>query len=259
MRSFLGWMGMGDEQVRKLDFEVWRERERLKSDSTLAVKQIVPLNFAKGSLPAGARNVMDWLEEGCTDPEFVNAMVYLDSRGNDILTGYDYYWTPSKDHGLNNRVIIPFRWKDDIVGWTGRSTIDGQSRYFDSAPSHFLFNTKVADTDWEYLFLVEGPFDAIAINGIAALGGTLTEEQTQWLRHCGKRIIVVPDMEKQGGGLVDTALKEGWSVSFPKWDIGIKDAADAVKRYGKIYTVWSIIDASVSNKLEINVRRQRLR
>ena len=91
------------------------------------------------------------------------------------------------------------------------------------------------------------------------MGGTVTDNQARWLNQLGKKIIVVPDMEAGGGYLVDAALKEGWSVSFPKWDPGIKDGADATKTYGKLYTVWSIIDAQVSNKLEINVRRQRLR
>jgi len=259
MTSFLGWMGMSDEEIKKLGFKIWQERERLKLDADYKPREIKTLAFSKGSLPVGSRNVMELLNEGFEDPNFINAMVYLMSRGDEIMEGYDYYWTPLKDHDLNRRILIPFRWNHEIVGWTGRATYPTKSRYHSSVPHHYLFNTEVVENDWEYVFLCEGPFDAIAINGVATLGDKLTEEQIQWLKHTGKTIVVVPDRQKGGGTLVDMAIRENWQVSFPHWDKDIKDGADAVKRYGKLYTIWSIIDSRVANKLEINVRRQRLR
>lgn len=259
MRNFLNWMGMPDEQVKKLDFKIWAERERMKQGGVVMPREIKQLNFQPGSLPKGARPIMELLEEGCTDPQFLNTMVYLAGRGDDLLTGYDYYWTPDKAHDLHRRIIIPFRWKGEIVGWTARAIFPTKNRYHSEQPQHYLFNTEVTEGDWQYLFLCEGPFDAIAINGVATLGDRLSDDQIQWLNFTGKKIIVVPDMVNQGGTLVDVAAREGWQVSFPKWDPGIKDAADAAKAYGKLYTVWSIIDARVANKLEINVRRQRLR
>lgn len=259
MTRFLSWMGMPDEDVRKLSFKIWQEKGRMELDPSYAPKEIQRLSFAAKSLPKGSRNVLELLAEGCEDPDFVNAMVYLADRGDDILQGYNYYWTPLKDSSLNQRIIIPFHWKGEIVGWTGRATFPTKNRYFSDVPHHYLFNTEVADNDWEYVFVCEGPFDAIAINGVASLGDKLSEEQIQWLKQCGKTVIVVPDMQKGGGTLVDIALKENWHVSFPRWDAEIKDGADAVKKYGQLYAIWSIIDARVSNKLEINVRRQRLR
>lgn len=259
MTAFLGWMGMPDEEVKKLSFKIWQEKERLKLDPNYAPREIQPLIFNPHPLPKGSRPILEWLAEGCEDTDFINTILYLDERGDDLLNGYDYYWTPLKEHSLNQRVIIPFRWKGEVVGWTGRATFPTKNRYYSEVQPHYLFNTEVADSNWDFLFLCEGPFDAIAINGVAALGDKLSEEQIQWLRHCGKTIVVVPDMQKGGGTLVDIAVKENWHVSFPRWDPEIKDGADAVKKYGKLYAIWSIIDARVSNKLEINVRRQRLK
>ena len=260
MTSFLQWMGMGDAELKKLSFKIWQEREREKMDPTYVPKEYAKLDFKPAELPKGAKHVLTLLEEGCEDPNFLKTMLYLSERGDDILTGYDFYWTPIKaEYHMNERIIVPFRWKGEIVGWTARAVFPTKHRYTTSVQPNYLFNTEVADGDWEYLFLCEGPFDAIAINGVATLGDKITDDQIRWLNQCGKTIVVVPDRVDQGGTLVDVAIKEGWHVSFPRWDAGIKDGADACKTYGKLYTIWSIIDAKAVDKLEINVRRQRLR
>lgn len=259
MKNFLGWMGMPDEQIKKLGFNIWQANQQMRLDVNYKPKEYVALDFKPAALPPGARPVLELLAENCEDPNYLLVMEYLLSRGDDIFEGYDYYWTPNKTGDMNRKLIIPFKWKGQIVGYTARACFPTKHRYFSDVQGDYIFNTEVTENDWEYLFVCEGPFDAIAINGVAVLGGTIGENQVRWLKQTGKNIIVVPDMEKGGGPLVDTAVKEGWRVSFPKWDKGIKDGADAVKAYGKLYTVWSIIDAQVENRLEINVRRQRLR
>jgi hypothetical protein len=57
-----------------------------------------------------------------------------------------------------------------------------------------------------------------------------------------------------GKKLVDQALELGWSVSFPDWDPGIKDANDALCKYGRLYTLYSIIKNKESNKLKIQLK-----
>jgi hypothetical protein len=91
------------------------------------------------------------------------------------------------------------------------------------------------------------------------LGDKISAEQVQWIKQTGKTPIVVPDRQDEGGNLVDIALREGWYVSFPRWEADVKDAADAAKRYGRLYTIWSLIDARTQNKLQIKIERQRLR
>lgn len=259
MMNFLGWMGLSQEDIKKLNFKVWQERERMKLDSSYQPKEIKHLSFAKKNLPIGARPVMDLLKEGYNDKDFESSVLYLAERGEEIFTGYDYFWTPNREHGLNQRIIIPFRWRGEIVGWTGRATIPTKTRYYSEVQAHYLFNTEVIDNDWQYVFLCEGPFDALAINGVASLGDKLSEEQILWLNQSGKTKVVVPDRINAGGTLVDIAIKQGWHVAFPQWDRNIKDAADAVKAYGKLYSIWTIIDSITKDKLSINVQRQRLK
>jgi len=47
-------------------------------------------------------------------------------------------------------------------------------------------------------------------------------------------------------------------VSFPDWHKDVKDVNDAVVRYGKLFTLKSILDAKQSNSLKINLLRKRL-
>ena len=263
--NYFKWLGMPAEKLMRLHFTVAELRKEMLANGQLNLETALPSinpmpTFDERVLPKGAMPVSMWLEEGCEDPAFIEAVSYLAGRGDEILLGNEYYWTPETTSGWNNRIIIPFFWEGEIVGYTGRLVNGGEGRrYMSDTQPHYIFNTEKIKTDWQYLFITEGPFDAIAVNGAAMLGDKSTAEQIAWVNRSGKVPIVVPDRTNQGGKLVDTALTEGWHVSFPSWDDGIKDAADAVLAYGKLYAVWSIIDARTKNRLEIGVKRQRLK
>jgi hypothetical protein len=89
------------------------------------------------------------------------------------------------------------------------------------------------------------------------LGAKISKQQIDWLNRSGKEIIVVPDRDLRSRTLVDAAMENGWAVSYPwgksfdKWDREIKDAADAVKKYGRLYTVRTIIENKTANKVKI--------
>lgn len=263
--NYFKWLGMPAEKLMRLNFTVAELRKEMLNNGMLlstlgaAAPTVIP-PFNTVDLPKGALPLSVWIDEGCTDPDFLQAVTYLAGRGDDIMFSNEYFWTPDTTDQMNERIIIPFYWEDEIVGYTGRLVTDGPGRrYMSSTQPHYIFNTEKIKPDWQYIFVNEGPFDGIAINGVSMLGDKVTAEQAMWLNHTGKTIIVVPDRTNQGGRLVDTALSEGWHVSFPRWDDGIKDAADAVLAYGKLYTTWSIIDARTKNRLEIGVKRQRLK
>lgn len=257
MKTILRWFNMTDEELKKINFKIWQMQEMQKSEDPPVIW--TKLDFKARELPSGARPIQDWIADGESRKDFITVIEYLASRGDDILTAKQYYWSPNRENSMNTRIIIPFYWDDKIVGWTARSAVPSKWRYFMDYQTNYIFNSEVTRLGWKYLFITEGPFDAIAINGVAMLGNHLTPEQISWINQTGLKPIVVPDREKEGGAIVDIAIKEGWSVSFPRWDRGIKDAADAVKTYGKLYTVWSIIDAQTDNRLQINIERKRLK
>jgi hypothetical protein len=62
-----------------------------------------------------------------------------------------------------------------------------------------------------------------------------------------REVVVVPDRDPSGQQLVEDAVKYGWTVSFPDWpDAEIKDVSDAVKKYGKIYTMQKIVNSKAT-------------
>lgn len=210
--------------------------------------------FEEKSLPDGAMNLMTAIDSYSDDELLLSVIDYGISRGSRIFLqdGYQYYWTSKVPH--NNRLIIPMYHDSKIVGWVGRS-IEATTamRYYADTQPHYLFNNHVMiDPKRKYIFLVEGVFDALSIDGVATLGAKMTSEQAIWLKESGKEVIVIPDRHISGKPLVDLAIKHDFMVSFPNWDIDIKDANDACLRYGKLWTIKSIVENATSNKMKIN-------
>ena len=54
--------------------------------------------------------------------------------------------------------------------------------------------------------------------------------------------------------MVSKAIDRGWGVAFPEWD-NCKDAQTLMK-YGRLYTVRSILDSASTNTTKIKVLAQ---
>jgi len=256
MKNLLGWMGMSVDDIRKLNFKVWQIRETANADESPKHERRWTLKFGERSLPEGAQPFEHWLAQENPPQAFLDVVEYVADRGEDILMGCRYYWSP--DPTVRNRVIIPFYWQDQLVGWTARAVKHHRVRYMSEVQPNFIFNNRVMTLpDRKFITLVEGPFDAIAIDGIATLGGTVTPQQAEWINNCGKQVIVVPDREHTGHGLADAAIQYGWHVSYSDWESDIKDVADAVKRYGRLYSLMSIMEARTSDRIRINMLKKR--
>jgi DNA primase len=104
----------------------------------------------------------------------------------------------------------------------------------------------------------EGIFDALALNGCALTHETISDEQAEILRRLNRRIIVVPDMDKTGLGIIDRALELGFQVSLPDWGPGIKDASDAVLKYGRLATLLSILENATNSKIKLEMMRKKI-
>ena len=64
------------------------------------------------------------------------------------------------------------------------------------------------------------------------------------------------DRDAPGQKLVDQATEFGWSVAFPEWDKTVGDVADAVLKYGRLFTIQSILKTTESSKLKIDLKRK---
>ena len=166
------------------------------------------------------------------------------------------------DMANRKRVIVPFTYNGELVGWTGRHIAPPDKvtpKYLHKVQPGYVFNVdRFADSDREIVIVTEGVFDAILIDGVSILGNSVTAEQAHLIEKLGKRVILCPDRDEPGKELIEQANTLGWEVSFPNWAADIKDAADAVQRYGRLATVDSIIQNATDNKIKIEVRSKML-
>jgi DNA primase len=77
------------------------------------------------------------------------------------------------------------------------------------------------------------------------------------IRNLGREITVVPDQDQAGLELVDRAVELGWAVSIPNWE-GCKDVNDAVKKYGKLGALLTIMQARETSRIKIELRKRQL-
>jgi hypothetical protein len=71
-------------------------------------------------------------------------------------------------------------------------------------------------------------------------------------------VIVVPDLDKTGLAICDRALELGFHVAIPEWSDEIKDANDAVVKYGKLPTLLSILKSATNSKIKLQMIRTKL-
>lgn len=142
------------------------------------------------------------------------------------------------------RLIIPVYKGNKLIFYQGRALGKRTQKYL--SPS--VAKEKVLygyDRLFEYsdipLYVVEGWFDAFVIDGVALLGNEISEPQATWLNKSRRRKVYIPDRGKSGRHAAIRALRLGWSISTP--DIGsCEDVNAAVRRYGKMYVLKSIVD-----------------
>ena len=129
-------------------------------------------------------------------------------------------------------------------------------KYYTDVQPGYVFNMDAQDWTRKFVIVTEGPFDAITISGVSILGSEINDIQRELIDGLGRRIIVVPDRDAPGEKLISQAKDFGWSVAFPEWGDDIKDVADAVMRYGRLFTIQSILKTAESSKLKIDLKRK---
>lgn len=249
-KDLFRWLGMPEFEVSKLSLEALREK-----DSIPTATRSLTFELHDKALPEDCLPISEWIKAGCDDEQFLAVVDYVLSRG---LTLADYNWHWSATNGYRDRVIIPFYYDSRIVGYTGRKITAGNPKYLTEAQSGYVFNTDAQTYDREYVIVVEGQFDAIAIDGVGIMTNTPNETQCARISQLGKSVIVVPDRDNPGAKLIEAALKNNWNISVPPWGEDIKDVADAVKAYGKVYTLATILHYQESNKIKIELIKKKL-
>jgi DNA primase len=172
------------------------------------------------------------------------------------LDDTNYYWSPSL--GYRDRFIIPFYYEKRIVGWTARSILPNKNpKYLTEVQPGFVYGLDEQSYNKVFAIVCEGQLDAIHIDGCALGGSEISEQQVMLLKQLNKDIIIVPDRDNAGSKLVEQAINLGFSVSMPDWDEDINDIGDAVNKYGRLYTLYSIVNVAEESPLKIRLKAKK--
>ena len=251
-RKFLGLVGVDEKEIDILNLESLRHRsiEGILDERQQVFAKLADIHFEEfDDLPPYSEPVT---------PEHEHAWNYL--RNRQIPEDYPILTAIKNDgvHWTRPQVIVPFTYNNSVVGWTARMLDNKTPKYINHMQPGYVFGTDLQKSNWQYVLVMEGIFDALSISGLAVMHNTVNETQARLIRSLGKEVIVVPDRDMPGMDLVDRAVELGWSVSMPEWPDDVKDVNDAVIRMGKLATLLTIMQAKETSKIKIELRKKQL-
>jgi len=258
LRNLFTWMGASKDDIQQAILECLRIKQNYSQEKIQDQKQIQETKEA--NLPQHSLSFTELASMDKVPSKFLTALDYLQSRSEKLIQWFDdFYWS----NELPEHIIIPLRYHSHIYGWTARLAREqknkNEPKYYLNNESKFLFNAELLDNpDTNYIILVEGPLDAIALGGVAIMGNQITDKQLKWLNMSDKQIIVLPDKDAGGQKLIDEALKYGWYISMPQLSTNnAKDGLDLVNEFGRLMAVKMIIDNAIDNPLKIGIERKK--
>jgi len=256
-KSLCKWLGAGDDEIKTLIFEAMKTESPEYKPREIQAR----ISFDEKKLPDHSLPIVDWLEVDFKgdiqlEERFAKVVAYIYDRGFDPASS-NFYWSPTE--GYSDRVIIPFFYKGKIVGNTARKTRSGRPKYLSDQHNNFVFNIDAQQEDQKYIFVTEGPFDAMSVGGVALLTNNIADQQYRIIQSLGHEVIVIPDQDVAGLNLINKAIEYGWSVAFPNWESDVKDVAEAVNRYGKLFVTVDAIKTAQAGSIKLNVAKQNFK
>jgi 5S rRNA maturation endonuclease (ribonuclease M5) len=105
-----------------------------------------------------------------------------------------------KDKVHKNRLIVPFYGESGKIECYQSRTLDGDTypKYLTKYGEKNLYGENNIDSNIPYIFIFEGPIDAMFVkNGVAVGGSSMTDKQESFIKKCvDKEIIYVYDNDK---------------------------------------------------------------
>jgi len=258
LSKLLKVMGADESDIQRVNLELLKEQDARdiskhylpEEETKKTVIKWQSMELPPRSHPIGNYPI-DQLDKKELD-KLALACTYLMKRGLDFHE--NWHWSPHMHFA--NRVILPFVYKGETVGYTARwvpeHRPEAMPKYYLQSPSHFVFNLDAQKTH-DKVIVTEGQFDALLTGGVALAGNTPSATQCSIIEDLGKDIILCPDFDVAGRDTINTAIKRGWSVAFPEWDDNIKDVGEAVEHYGRLFTVRSILENVETSSTKIKI------
>jgi hypothetical protein len=249
-RRLLSWLGVPDRDIELANLESLRHRSihGIVEDRQRVVNVLQGIEFAEQDLPPGSELITQehpkyW--DYCRDRQVPEDFPMMTPIRNDGV-----HWT-------RPCVIVPFTHDNKIVGYTARFLDNKRPKFISNQQPGYVFGVDLQPPGWQHVLVMEGIFDALSIGGVALLHNEISDAQARLIRSLGKEITVVPDQDQAGLELIDCAVELGWAVSIPNWE-DCKDVNDAVKKYGRLGTLLTIMQARETNKYKIEIRKKQL-
>lgn len=271
-RKLLTWLGADAGTVQLLVVEALRMKELMPVDHVITAPA-VEVTYKPRALPDDCASFDQWAamlaltnDDYQVPAQLSQAVEYVSTRRID-LGKYEFFLTDDCSYNLDKRVIVPFYWQQQLIGYTARTWLDSvKPKYHTSHDANYVFNTDQQLPHSKFVLVVEGPFDAMAIDAVAVLHNECSDIQAEIIEGLDRDVIVIPDFDQHmlangksvwpGKQLIDKAIEYGWGVAFPVWreDPVCKDVSDAVTKYGKLFVLKSIIDSVEKNPVKIKLR-----
>ena len=253
-KNLCRWLGASDDQIKEMVFEALKT-ESLDYEPEHFVEKV---KFTEKELPDGAMSIEEWINSAYLpdiSADIGPVIDYVYSRGFDALSK-NFFWSPAP--GYIDRVLLPYYYEGKIVGNTARKITNGKPKYLSDQHPFFVYNIDAQDPLSKYVFVVEGQFDALAVGGVGLLTNEIAQQQAHIINQLGKEVIVIPDQDKAGLMLIKQAIDYDWAVAFPTWDADVKDVADAVQRYGKLFVIVDAIKTATTNPAKIEIEKRKM-
>ena len=247
-RKLLGWLGVDSTDIERLNLESLKRKSLLDLTAERNTIKQTQIDFDEKEVPDGVERI---------DPNnklHFHYVDYLKQRG--IVFGYPFL--VDKKRGPRDRIVVPYTYKNRIVGHTSRYLDSRTPKFINSQQPGYVFGYDLQKSNWTSAIVVEGIFDALSISGLACMHETISKDQAQLLKQLKRRIIVVPDQDRAGLSIIDAAVEHKFEVSIPEWPEDIKDVNDAVVRFGVAQTLQQIHQHAERSKIKIEMAKKRL-
>lgn len=240
MRGF----GIDEGDIQRLKIQLWDQVTEDVADEPVVFQRDWP------------RYELPWPVTGELTKE---ADAYLRFRGVRDLAPWLMVAEPTV--GMNNRIILPYTYGDDVVGYSARLIGEAENKNTPKMISHrppaYVFNLDQQGRRRKYTIVVEGEYDALSVGGVAIMTNSIHPDQARLIEDLDSDPILVADRDPSGRRMVEQAIELGWSVSFPDWPADIKDANEAAQRFGRAATLQSILMAVEYSPLKIKLLMRR--
>ena len=260
VRKFMELLGVPKSEINKAQLEGLKS-----SNSTFNLlginyqkqeKPKIDLNFQRVELPRGTHLIHDVIRDAEPGSDVFDVYNYAIERG---VGSHPYImWSEDRGHRFHRRLIIPFMYDGDIVGYTARlvDPCAKKDRYVTHSPNSgkYVFNLDALFKKRKYVFINESPIDAIIYDGVATMNFEPSYKQVQLINNFPGKKIVIPDFGSGGKRMVDTAIKNDWGVFFPDWNKGF-DLGQASQMYGRLFVAQHIIRNYISNPVTIKIKK----